>query len=159
MNMDSPHLQSSNNLHRMRTTGNLAYHSIDSRGAIRKPSLSRNRSISTSQVERLHQLALEQSNQANNASLPPTSIAPQWLTPQHSPQPQVFADSLVEPPPQWTVPTPPRSDSGVPTVSLDSNEEPVTTGISSNQDFDFEHPTASAEMRYVDLIVLKDEIS
>ena len=150
VNMDSPHLQTSHPLHRMRTNSNLSVHSahsIDSRGGIRKPSLPRSRSISTSQLERLHQLAVEQSSQSNVSVPPPTSIAPQWLTPQHSPQPQVFSEPSYESSPQWTVPTPPRSDSGVPTVSLDANEVPVTTGISTSQDFNFEQPTASADMR------------
>ena len=144
--MDSPQLQSSHPLQRMRTTSNLTVHSVNSRGAIQKPTLSRARSVSTSQAERLHQFALDQSD---HHPLPPTSIAPQWITPQHSPQPHLFADPPVEHYPQWTVPTPPRSDSGVPTVSVDANEAPVTTSISSTQDFDFEQPTASAEMRFV----------
>ena len=147
--MDSPHLQTSNILQRMRTSSNLSVHSVDNRGAIHKRNSSRSRSISASQLDRLHQLALEQSNQPNGSAPPPTSIAPQWLTPQHSPQPQVFSESAAEPFPQWTVPTPPRSDSGLPTVSVDSNEVPVTTGISSSHDFNFDQPTASADMRFV----------
>lgn len=127
----------------MRTTGNLSVHPVDKRGAIQKRSLQRARSVSTSQAERLHHFALDHDINA----LPPTSIAPQWITPQHSPQPHIFSDAAVDPFPQWTVPTPPRSDSGVPTVSVDANEVPVTTGISSTQDFTFEQPTASAEMR------------
>ena len=151
--MDSPLLQSSNPLLRMRTTSNLSVHSVDSRGAIRKRSLSRSRSVSTSQLDRLHQLAVEQSTQPNGSAPPPTSIAPQWLTPQHSPQPHDFPEPSVETFPQWTVPTPPRSDSGVPTVSVDVNEVPVTTGISSSHDFTFDQPTASAEMRFVHPLV------
>lgn len=147
--MDSPHLQSSHPLQRMRTNSNLSVHSVDHRGAVRKRSTSRNRSVSTSNADRLHHLALDQSNQGDNSGLPPTSIGLQWITPQHSPQPQVFSESSVEPFPQWTVPTPPRSDSGLPTVSVDANEVPVTTGISSTQDFHFDQPTASAEMRLV----------
>ena len=157
--MDSPLLQSSNPLQRMRTSSNLSVHSINNRGAIRKQSLSRSRSISTSQLERLHQLAVEQSNHPNSTAPPPTSIAPQWITPQHSPQPQVFSEPSVEPFPQWTVPTPPRSDSGLPTVSVDSNEVPVTTGISSSQDFNFDQPTASAEMRSVRFVVQRYDSS
>ena len=146
--MDSPSLQPSLNLRN--SSNNLAVHPpVDVRGAVRKRTASRHRSISTSQVERLHQLAVQQSNHTNT-SLPPNALNPQWITPQSSPQPQnVFStEHSVEPFPQWTVPTPPRSDSGLPTVSLDSNEAPVTTGISSTQDFNFGHPTASADMRY-----------
>lgn len=150
MAMDSPSLQPSSHLQRMRTSSNLAVHSpVDSRGAVRKRTSSRHRSVSTSQVDRLHQFALGQSNHTNNNPPPPNSLGPQWITPQHSPQPQVFSEPSIEPFPQWTVPTPPRSESGLPTVSVDANDEPVTTGISSTQDFNFEHPTASAEMRYV----------
>ena len=149
VNMDSPHLQSSDQLRRMRTNSNLSVHSVDNRGAIQKRSLSRSRCVSTSQADRFHQLSLEPSVHAGGNSIPPTSIGPQWLTPQHSPQPPIFSDHSVEPFPQWTVPTPPRSDSGLPTVSVDANEEPVSTGISSTHDFSYEQPTASADMRYV----------
>ena len=144
--MDSPHLQSSTQVQRIRTNSNLSVHSVDHRGAIRKPSSSRSRSISTSQADRLHKLAIEQSNYSDGPVLPPTSIAPHWITPQNSPEPPVFTEPAV-----WTLPTPPRSDSGLPTVSVDANEVPVTTGISSTQDFNFEQPTASADMRFVAL--------
>ena len=147
--MDSPYLfQDIDQTQRMRSNSNLSVRSVDHRGAVRKHSspLLRSRSVSTTQTDRLYHLALHQSNQADISALPPTSIAPQWLTPQHSPQPQLYASQQIEPFPQWTVPTPPRSDSGVPTVSVDANDEPVTTGISST-DFTFEQPTASADMR------------
>lgn len=147
--MDLPLLQSTNSLLRMRTNSNLSLHPVDYRGAIRKPSLSRSRSVSTSQLDRLHQSAIEQSHYSNSSTTPPTSIASQWLTPQHSPQPQVVSEPTLETFPQWTVPTPPRSDSGLPTVSFDADEVPVTTGISSSLDFSFDQPTASAEMRFV----------
>lgn len=148
--MDSPYLQSqsSSDLQRMRSNSNLSVQSVDSRGAIRKRSLSRSRPLSSAQTERLHQYALDQANQLNGiSSYQPTSIANNWITPQQSPQPHVFSDSGVEPFPQWTVPTPPHSDSGVPSVSIDVNEEPVTSTISTSQDFTFAQPTASAEMR------------
>lgn len=145
--MDSPHLQSTHPLQRMRTTSNLSVHPIDKRGAIQKRTLQRARSVSSSQAERLHQFALDQASQGDSNSFQPTSIAPQWITPQHSPQPQIFSETPIDHFPQWTVPTPPRSDSGVPTVSVDANEVPVTTGISSTEDFNFEQPTTSAEMR------------
>ena len=151
--MDSPYLQSqsSSDLQRIRSNSNLSVQSVDSRGAIRKRSLSRSRPLSSTQTERLHQYALDQANQVNNInSFPQTSIGNSWITPQQSPQPQVFSDSGVEPFPQWTVPTPPHSDSGVPSVSIDANEEPVTSSISTSQDFPFTQPTASAGMRLVD---------
>ncbi len=147
MNMDSPISQTSSQLQRMRTHSNLSLHSTDNRGAIRKRTPSFSRSVSNAQVDRLYQYALEQSNAAESCGVSLTS-APHWLTPQSSPQPQVFQDSHVEPFPQWSVPTPPRSDSGLPTVSIDTNEVSVTTGISPHSDFIYHHqPTAAAEMR------------
>lgn len=146
--MDSPNAQPLYHLHQL-PKERTVYSSVDSKGAIRKRSASRYRSISTSQAERLYQLAfLEQSKQAEASPLPPTTVGPQWNTPQHSPQPQLFSEPLPEPFPLWTVPTPPRSDSGVPSVSIETNEIPVTTEISAPQHFDFQQPTASAEMRY-----------
>ena len=145
--MDSPLLQASHNP-RMRTNSNLSVQRVDSRGAVQKhTSTSRHRSISSSQIDRLHHLALQQSNQSEINSLPSSSIGLQWLTPQHSPQPQGFSEASIEPFPEWTVPTPPRSDSGVPTLSVDSSEVPVTSGLSSADFHSFEQPTASAEMR------------
>ncbi|KAK3715537.1 hypothetical protein LTR37_007025 [Vermiconidia calcicola] len=141
--MDSPLLQSSQ-LQRIRTNSNLSLHSVDSRGAVRKRSLSRSRSVSTSQADRLYRLTLEPSYPSDGGQLPPTSIAPQWLTPQHSPQPQLYSEHSLDSFPLWNVPTPPRSDSGAP--SVDANEVPVTTDISTTYDFSFEQPTASAEM-------------
>ena len=147
--MDSPHLQSSSShLHRMRTNSNnlSVYSSVDSRGAVRKRGQpqSRTRSVSTSQAERLRHLAVEH---ADIRPLPPTSLPPQWLTPQSSPQPQIFAEPTIESFPQWTVPTPPRSDSGIPSLSVDANEETITTGISAHHDFRFEQQSTAADMR------------
>lgn len=149
--MDSPHLQSAAQPYRMRTNSNLSVHSVDNRGAIRKRSneRSRDRSVSASQVERFNQLALEQSTQADVHSLAAASGI-QWITPQHSPQHQpLFLEPSIEPFPTWSVPTPPRSDSGIPTLAIDVTEEPVTTGISTSTDFHFDQPTTSAEMRFV----------
>ena len=150
--MDSPYLQShsSSDLQRMRSNSNLSVHSVDSRGAIRKRSSSRSRPLSSTQAERLHQYALDQANRADSiSSFVSPSIGTNWITPQQSPQPHVFSNTGVEPFPQWTVPTPPHSESGVPSVSIDANEEPVTTTISTSQDFAFAQPTASSEMRSV----------
>lgn len=145
--MDSPHLQYSMQSQRVRTNSNLSAHSVDNRGGIRKRSSERSRSVSASQADRLQQLVLEQSNEAGFQSIPTTSGI-QWITPQHSPQPHsIFPESSIEPFPAWTVPTPPRSDSGVPTVSVDATDDPTTTGISASQDFTFAQSTTSAEMR------------
>jgi hypothetical protein len=150
--MDSPPLQSSvHHPQRVRAASNLSFQAIDSHGAIRKRTAERVRSISASHADRLHQLALEQAAEVDSHCLPPPpppTTGIRWITPQHSPEPNaVFSEQHIEPFPAWTVPTPPRSDSGVPTVSVDANEDPVTTGISAPTDFLFDQPTTSAEMR------------
>ena len=144
--MNSPSLQSSRS--RMHTNSSLPVYSVDNRGAVQKrTSSTRHRSISSSQAERLHHFAQQQSEQADDISFPSSNIGYHWLTPQPSPQPQVFPEPSIEPFPPWTVPTPPRSDSGVPTLSVDSNEVTVTPGISAADYSAFGQPTASAEMR------------
>lgn len=147
--MDSLRAQSPSQLHRIRTDSNLSVYSNKSR-IERRSSSTRARSVSTSQADRIHQLVLQADQKEPNSSLRPTAFGTHWLTPQHSPQPQYTSDTSVEPFPQWTVPTPPRSDSGLPTVSVDVNDQRATTGLSSTQDFDFDPPTASADMRYAD---------
>ncbi|PPJ54529.1 hypothetical protein CBER1_02513 [Cercospora berteroae] len=154
MTMDSPSLQSTCiNPNRIRSQSSFSTtSSINARGAIQKRSshADRSRAISVSQAEKLLQYAAEQSGQADLEHPIPTSTALggiQWLTPQHSPQPHSFtAEPSLEPFPQWTAPTPPRSESSFPTVSIDCNDEPVTTGISVAPDFAFEQPSVSAEM-------------
>lgn len=152
--MDSPLLQSAAqhpSRVRAQSSYNAAQSTVDHRGAIHKRSNNdRNRSISTSQADRLYRLAAEQNNQhqpgLSQDSIAPSSVGIQWITPQHSPEPQGFApEQSIQPFPQWTAPTPPHSDSGVPNVSIDSNEEAVTCA----PDFNFEQPAVSAEMRYV----------
>lgn len=149
--MDSPYLQSTSNVFRPRTNSSLSVHSSSTPTGIRKRSVSRGRSVSASQTERLHQLALDGSATPDFQPLPPPSTGADWFTPQPSPQPHLFPDaSLVETLPQWTVPTPPRSDSGVPSLSIDPGEDPLTTCVSSSQDYTFQTNTTTAEMRYVD---------
>ncbi|KXT03752.1 hypothetical protein AC578_740 [Pseudocercospora eumusae] len=153
MTMDSPSLQSSPNSHPQRLRSHTPFSAqsstVNNRGAIQKRinDNNRNRSISVSQADRLYRLAAEQHANFEHP-IPSTAGGIQWITPQHSPQPQPFtADQLIEPFPLWTAPTPPRSDSGIPTLSVDANEEPVTTGISVAPEFALEHPSASsAEM-------------
>lgn len=158
MNMDSPALQPSTAQQpsRLRSfTSTTTSSSVDGRrGAVQKRSSitgDRNRSISASQADRLYQFAADQSSnqaEAQSDTIPPASLGVQWITPQHSPQLSGFAtETTIEPFPQWTAPTPPRSDSGIPTVSIDS-EDPVPSSISGAQDFEFEQPTVSPEMRY-----------
>lgn len=149
LTMDSPLLQSCSLPQRTRTSSNLSVHSYDGRGAIRKRSFerSRDRSVSVTQAERLHQLVLDQATQPDVCALTSTSGI-EWITPEHSPQPQtLFSEPSIEPFPTWTVPTPPRSDSGGPSVSVDTNEESVTTSISSSTDFSFDPPVTSSDMR------------
>ena len=149
--MDSPHLQSLSQPQRVRTNSSLSVHSsVDHQEAIRKHTNSKRFwSISASQADRLHSLALHQPSQGESR---PVFSSLQWLTPQQSPQPQpVFSSepSSIEPFPTWTAPTPPRSDSGVPSVSADASEDPALTGITVSQEYQFEQPTTSAEMRCV----------
>ncbi|KAF2166348.1 hypothetical protein M409DRAFT_55190 [Zasmidium cellare ATCC 36951] len=155
--MDSPLLQSA--VHQpARVRAHSTYHAnnipahaaVDKHGAIHKRSntADRNRSISTSQADRLYRLAAEQ-NDLDQPDFTQDSITPsafglhQWITPQHSPEPHGFAtEQSIHPFPQWTAPTPPRSDSGIPNVPIDSNEEPVTCA----PDLTFDQPASSAEM-------------
>lgn len=156
--MDSPSLQSTTAAHphpsrvRAHTTSLSAHATVNHRGAVQKRinDNDRNRSISVSQADRLYRLAAEQ-QAAFEHPVPSTARGIQWITPQHSPQPHHFTpEQLIDSPfPQWTAPTPPRSDSGLPSLSVDASEEPVTTGISVAPDFAFEQPSATAEMRYV----------
>lgn len=146
--MDSPYLQSTSNVYRPRANSSLSVHSPSNPTGIRKRSVSRGRSVSASQTERLHQLALDGSATPDLQPLPPAATSAQWFTPQPSPQPQLFPDStFIETLPQWTVPTPPRSDSGVPSLSIDASEDPLTTCVSSSQDYTFQTNTTAAEMR------------
>ncbi|KXT15486.1 hypothetical protein AC579_3370 [Pseudocercospora musae] len=150
--MHSPSLQSSTTSslpQRLPSHTSPSAHSstLSNRGAIQKQKRTdddhRHPSVPPSQADRLYRLAAQQ-----HPTLA-TAVRIQCMTPQHSPQPQPFPlDQLLEPfPPHWTAPTPPRSDSGLPTLSVDANEEPVPTAISVASDFAFEHPSASsAEM-------------
>ncbi|KAI7577321.1 hypothetical protein KC316_g10350 [Hortaea werneckii] len=151
--MDSHPLQSSSPFQRARATSNLPLQSIDARGAIRKRSSERPRdcSISSSQAERLHQLALDPWSQADSSALTSTSGL-QWITPESSPQAQPLlsepsiSDASIEALSAWSVPTPPQSDSGVPSFCLDSNEKPTIPASASPADFQLDQAPASSEM-------------
>lgn len=147
--MDSPYLQSTAPIYRPRTNSSLSVHSSANPTGIRKRSVSRVRSTSTSQAEHLHRIVLDGSATPEfQPPLPPSSTSAQWFTPQASPQPQLFPDSgLVDTLPQWNVPTPPRSDSGVPSLSVDASEDSLSNCVSSAQDYTFQTNTTTAEMR------------
>lgn len=156
MIMDSPSFQSATIIHPTRVRSHTSYSTVHSRGAVQKRAHDndRSRAISLSRAEKLLQYAAEQAGHADIEHPHPTSTTStivggiQWLTPQHSPQPQSFtAESSLEPFPQWTAPTPPRSESSFPTVSIDCNEEPGPAGLSIPPDFAFEQPSVTAEMR------------
>lgn len=156
LTMDSHPLQSSSPFQRARATSNLSLQSIDARGAIRKRSSERPRdcSISSSQAERLHQLALDPWSHADSSALTSTSGL-QWITPENSPQAQPLlsepsiSDASIEALSAWSVPTPPQSDSGVPSFCLDSNEKPAIPASASPADFQLDQAPTSSEMRYV----------
>ncbi|KYG40321.1 hypothetical protein M433DRAFT_227661 [Acidomyces richmondensis BFW] len=137
--------------HQQRLRGNSIHplQAINNHGAVRKRTVSeRSLSESVAHAERLHSiLALGQcANSTSHATAPTSGL--RWPTPHPSPQPEpILADASVEPFPTWTVPTPPRSDSGIPTVSIDVNDEPARAGIRASNDFQFDQPTTSAEMR------------
>ncbi|KAJ9620942.1 hypothetical protein H2203_007528 [Taxawa tesnikishii (nom. ined.)] len=136
--MDSPYLQASSSFGytRPRANSNLSAHSSDSRG-IRKRSLSRSRSISLSQAERLER-TLRLSPESTGSS--------HWITPQPSPQLQPFVDTY-EADPTWAIPTPPRSDSCVPTLTVDAANEPLPVSTGPECTFNFNAPaTTSADM-------------
>lgn len=139
--MDSPYLQASSSFGytRPRANSNLSAHSSDSRG-IRKRSLSRSRSISLSQAERLER-TLRLSPESTGSS--------HWITPQPSPQLQPFVDTY-EADPTWAIPTPPRSDSCVPTLTVDAANEPLPVSTGPECTFNFNAPaTTSADMGLV----------
>ncbi|KAJ8611206.1 hypothetical protein MRB53_038050 [Persea americana] len=106
-------------------------------------------SISLAQPDRLYRWASEQSHQITPSSLPSPAIDGQWITPQQSPQTHGFSlDSTIEPfSTTWGVPTPPRSDSGVPNLSVDATDEPISHAVSAAHAFNsFEHPATTVEM-------------
>lgn len=155
--MHSPSFQSLAQAPRVRAHSTFSGPStISKQGAIYKRSHNdhRDRSISASHADRLYNLAADRTNTTqadiDQGTINPSStLGIQWLTPQHSPEPQGFdTEQPIQPYPQWTVPTPPRSESGIPSVSVDLNDVPVTTGIGLSSEFAFEQPTAQAEMRY-----------
>ncbi|RMY47615.1 hypothetical protein D0863_15598, partial [Hortaea werneckii] len=136
LTMDSHPLQSSSPFQRARATSNLSLQSIDARGAI---------------PERLHQLALDPWSQADSSALTSTSGL-QWITPEHSPQAQPLlsepsiSDASIEALSAWSVPTPPQSDSGVPSFCLDSSEKPVIPASASPADFQLDQAPTTSEM-------------
>jgi hypothetical protein len=153
--MDSPHLQSVSDYLRPRTNSSLSVHSTIDPAGVRKRSVSRARSISTTKIDQLEQLYLEQSSTPEldpiDQPFPQHINHLQWLTPQQSPQPHLFPEHCtLESFPDWNLPTPPRSDSGFPTVSVDIvTNELAPCSISSVSEFDFGAPTTTAEMRLV----------
>lgn len=138
--MDSPIRQASPDHFRSRTDSSLSVHSTSIYPGIRKRSSSPSY-FSAAQTARIQQAFQPYST----PDFAPNSLVPaglQWITPQQSPQPHLFPDSTSsEPIPQWTVPTPPRSDSGVPPVT---NKD---SGIVSTQDNDFGQASNNVEMR------------
>jgi hypothetical protein len=146
--MDSPLRQSSPpSNYRSRTDSSLSVHSKSIYSGIRKRSSSPSH-FSAAQAERIHQAL----NPYSTPDFQPSSLIStglQWVTPQPSPQPHLFPDqSANEPFPQWAAPTPPRSDSGAPSLSIDASKESATSGANSSQTFDFGQPTSTADMRY-----------
>nr|POE96953.1 hypothetical protein CFP56_63778 [Quercus suber] len=129
------------------TSGHCA--AIDQNGAVQKRrSQQRERSVSTSQAHRLHQLAYNQPD--SQPSFATTLLPLNWITAQHSPQQHHVFNSSIDPFPNWTAPTPPRSDSGVPPLSIDANDDSVTC---SPQAFSFPPTTTSPEMSSLEFLL------
>jgi hypothetical protein len=145
--MDSPLRQSSPPSFRSRTDSSLSVHSKSFYSGIRKRSSSPSH-YSTLQAERIQQALQPYST----SDFQPTSLVSaglQWVTPQHSPQPHLFPDhAATESFPQWSAPTPPRSDSGAPSLSVDATKESTVSSNGSTQPFDFGQSTSTADMRY-----------
>jgi hypothetical protein len=148
--MDSPLRQSSPPSFRSRTDSSLSVHSKSFYSGIRKRSSSPSH-YSTLQAERIQQALQPYST----PDFQPTSLVSaglQWVTPQHSPQPHLFPDhAATESFPQWSAPTPPRSDSGAPSRSVDATKESTVSGNGSTQPFDFGQSTSTADMRCASL--------
>ena len=145
--MDSPLRQSSPPLnYRSRTDSSLSVHSKSLYAGVTKRSSSPSH-FSAAQAERIQQAL----NPYSTPDFQPSSLISaglQWVTPQHSPQPHLFPDqTTTEPFSQWAAPTPPRSDSGAPSLSIDGSKECTTSGAPSTQSFDFGQTTSTADMR------------
>lgn len=132
--------------YRSRTDSSLSIHSKSIYAGIRKRSSSPSH-FSAAQAERIQQSL----NPYSTPDFQPSSLISsglQWVTPQHSPQPHLFPDqTATESFPQWAAPTPPRSDSGAPSLSIDASKESSTSGTNSTQSFDFGPTTSTADMR------------
>jgi hypothetical protein len=152
--MDSPLRQSSPPSFRSRTDSSLSVHSKSFYSGIRKRSSSPSH-YSTLQAERIQQ-ALQPYSTPDFQPSSLVSAGLQWVTPQHSPQPHLFPDHAAsESFPQWSAPTPPRSDSGAPSLSVDATKESTTASSNgSTQPFDFGQSTSNADMRYACLGVM-----
>ncbi|OQO01742.1 hypothetical protein B0A48_12779 [Cryoendolithus antarcticus] len=132
---------------RERTNSNLSVYSAANPVGIRKRSASRSPSISAAQVHRLEQLCLNQSTAQDLDAFTNNVTNYQWLTPQPSPQSQPYlVPCSIEAFPQWTAPTPPRSDSEVSTLAIDAQDEIATTTAGESQSFGFDPVTTTAEM-------------
>nr|OQO25235.1 hypothetical protein B0A51_09359 [Rachicladosporium sp. CCFEE 5018] len=132
---------------RERTNSNLSVYSAANPAGIRKRSASRSPPISAAQVQHLEQLCLNQTNCQDLDAFTKNVTNYQWLTPQPSPQSQPYLVPCgIEAFPQWTAPTPPRSDSEVSTLAIDAQDEIATTTAGGSQSFGFDPVTTTAEM-------------
>ncbi|KAM0717424.1 hypothetical protein Q7P37_007276 [Cladosporium fusiforme] len=140
--MDSPIRQASPNHLRTRTDSSFSVQSTSLYPGIRKRSSSPSH-FSAAQTARIQQ-AFQPFSTSDFAPNSLVSAGLQWITPQQSPQPHLFPDTTVaESLSQWTVPTPPRSDSGLPPLSIDANKD---SGVVPTQDNDFGQSSNNVEM-------------
>lgn len=128
---------------RPRSSSNLSVYSPEPRG-IRKQSISRSRSDSTSKIAQHPELLPTQIRLDLDLS-PAPSLRNSWSTPGDSPQPHSYFDLVNQNPSVWSVPTPPHSDSGLPSLISDSGDSTFTATSSDNL-AKYDPPTTSAGM-------------
>lgn len=147
--MNSPYLQSTTHSERGRSNSNLSVHSAEHRRRVRKRSTSRSPSISAAHLDRLHQLALNEStrNEVTSSSSSSLNTVGQWAVSNASLDPQVNNNANVESFPDWNAPTPPHSDPDVPSLSVDQISSPTHLDRNTPEDFLLDPPTTSADMR------------
>ena len=145
---------------------------VNASGAIRKSAIHHNRnhpkatalsrarssSSHNNHAERLYNLALDLAPSAtsNSQSITPTSAGLNWITPLPSPQTHPYNTTNIDPIPEWTLPTPPRSDSGVPPACIDTSKDPiVAASLVASPELAFDEPSNNSEMRFVASVLVE----
>lgn len=146
--MGSPYLQSTTHSQRNRSNSNLSVQSAENRSGIRKRSTSRSPSVSATQIDRLHHLALNESTQADPVALSSSSsssTSDRWTSSNEFSQPTSYPGSNFEPLQNWR--TLPHSESRVPSFSIDRVNAALLDSNTTNS-FSLDPPATTADMRY-----------